>query len=1070
MQNLAYPYDRSFKIGRGSELLANEELHKVYEATKHLNDTPEEGDTPDAKLHGSVWHDKNTNELKWFDKSTGRWRRYYENEFKRTDEIMNVLPPADAIPGQLWLNHGILCYFDGAAWNPVKADAQDGSQFNLDLFHNFMLMSPLQTVGSAVTEDLDVADYKKRLRQYQQGVLDVETDSQFTGDGTKWKPDMPENTDRDIHPAMPALEGDKKYQMLIPHADTARIFLDHKLDNSYERINDCCIQYDRKLVLDHTPSLVHVNPGRLSNITKRLVLVDRANPKIMIPPSNTEYYGFRFGERLGDFLCPDTENENGDYTIQGDGILLSYNAAQSYDCVLAVTFEFMWMKSTGRTTSFDYSDEKTHYYVENYQGPNSVFLEGLNLEDTCFSEDSTMQMIGLSQPAEGLSLSMIHVPKREYGYVRQTDAQNRAIIRPVQQFDAGDSIVFVNGQALSNTYDGVVFDGGTIYVPGAREGMMWSVMSLTEGDYTARKLTGLVEKDGTIDCSSIQVWETDEEGNIAYQKDGGGNYIYERDEKGRIQYERDETGNFVLVRDEEGHVVYDHGADGEILHDSTGRPVAMKEPKKIRTLRVILFIDGLLVRNEDIHIDYASRKLTVDGLREEQEYILIEDRKHWLYSDGKLCPAIPTGAISESLVYYNNQLINNGVCVDTEKDITAVEGCYNEVKCFINRERITKPRLDKDGNPLKGINGDPIYEVQTRVVSREYRYYDSRDKHWKPVHENIAPQLEITTHSYENTLGGIRLNMGYSDEDNVRIYGFHYANDITNPVRVFSELVEGATAIKTKTSFLPGRNTLKVWINGIRQYPKITEDDNGIVESPYGDSFELPKLLESGLVTYAIEMPADGEDAPCDVERLDEKNILPGYVNMYHTDIDLYPGRATVYVNGLRLPKEGFTLLDNHTLIINGDTQLIGSTNNFPLEPVTYGDNQHKNIEHVEADQILVEVRRDDRREQTILMADHTKPEIDLGLYEVSPALLEPADEIMIFINGLYFGPKMNEGYQLLPSRNSLLIQNEYMKDIMAPDIRQAVAKTEIELRDYFMRRGRKAVPQPDTVFTFVWR
>ena len=918
---MSLPYKRDFKIGRGSELLYNEELHKMYEATKHLNDVPENDGEPEAKLHGSLWHDKRTNDLKWFDKANGRWRRYYEKEFQYTENIMSSLPPANPIAGELWLNHGILCYYDGSAWHPVKADIQDGSQYSLDVFQNFILMSPMTPVGNSVLDDEWVDEYKKEERQYLQGILDAKTDSHMVGDGTKWYPGKKNEVNA---PSIPVLEGEKKYQMLVPHVSCARIFLDHKLDENYETVNECCIQYKRKDIINHTPSLVHINPCRLSKIKKRLIMIDRANPKIMVPPANTEYYGFKYDDRFGDFLCPDYQDGDGDYTVQSDGILLSFNASQHYDFVLAVTYEFLWLKSSGTETHFDYNDKMTHYYVEDYLGPNSVFVEGYNLEDPFYTEDSTKQMVSLKQDTQGLSLSVLHAPKREYGYIRQVDAQNRGILNPIQHFDIEDSLVFVNGQALSTQYDGVVFDDDKIYVPDAKEGMMWSVMSLSEDKYTAKVLTGITDNTDVIPYAAdpdhtIQIWETDEDGNIAYQKDAAGNLLYQKDKHGRILYETEKNGDYVFEKDEDGNVIYEKDDDGKVKLDSKGNPMGVRIPKKIRTLRVILFVDGLLVKNDDIIINEEKHTLYVKGLHEGQQYILIEDKKHWLYSNGKFSPAIPTGVLSESMVYYNKRLINNGVCVDTEKNPEAVTGVYNEVKYFIKRETKSIPRLDSKGQPLKDANGDPIVEIQSRIVSKQFRVYDPVEKKWNLVHEDLQGPLEVTTHSYENTPGGIRLTMGYNDADSVRIYAYHYANDIDNPIQVFNTYVKDQQVIKTKAAYIPNTHSLKVWLNGVRQYPKITEDMQGIKEDPSGSCFILPYKY-TGLVTYIVELPESGQTTACDLEVLDERNILPGYINMYHTDIALYPGRCEIFVNGLRLPKESFTLLDNHTFIVNDTT------------------------------------------------------------------------------------------------------------------------------------------------------
>ena len=1067
---MSYTYKRNFQVGRGSELLYNEELHKMYEATRHLNDVPESGE-PVAKMNGSVWHDKNTNELKWFDQAAGKWRRYYENQFKRTSDIMSVLPPDEPVPGELWLNHGILCYWDGAAWQPVKADVQDGSQYALDVFRSFMLVSPLQPVGNAVVDDEDIVAYKKAERQYLQGILDAKTDSNITNDGVKWYPGKKTEINA---PSLPVFKENEKMQMLIPHERNARVFMDHVLTDAYDKVNECCIQMARKDVYNHTPSLVHINPSRLSNIRKRLIKIDRANPKIQVPPLNTEYYGFRAGDHLGDFLCPDNEEGDGDYTSQTDGILLSFNASQDYDYILCVTYEFKWMKATGGESHFDYNDKNLHFYVENYAGPNSLFVEGYSLEDPYFTEDATTKIINVKEDTEGLSVSMLHVPKREYGYVRKVDAQNRGILRPVQHFDIESSIVFINGQALSAKYDGVVFDGDYIYVPGAKVGMMWSVVSLKDGSYTARTMVG--ETTGNaIDYAPegetpFQPWKTDKDGNIEYKRDSVGNIVYERDEDGHIVFEKDPDGNYAYEKDADGNIIYELDKDGNKRYDSEGRPIGKRIPKKVKEMRLILFVDGLLVKQDDIKVDEPDHLISVDGLKEGQQYILVEDKAGWLYTNAKLTPAIPTGTLSESMVYCNGHLLNSGTCVDTELDPEAIhDAVFNETRHFIKRDITRTPKKRADGSVICDANGDPIYEIHSKIISDEYRTYDPVAKLWRAATEAESGPLEIMTHSYENTPGGVKIEMPCDDDDKIRIYAYHYANDIDHPVQVFNEYVRDTSLVKTKAEFLPGRHTLKVWLNGIRQYPKIMQDDIGIEEDPLGHWFKFPQEV-SGLVTYVIELPDEGRTDSCSAAVLDEKNVLPGYINMYHTDIPLYPGRATIYVNGLRLPKEGFTIIDNHTFIVNDTQQLIGATNNFPQEKVLYGDGKHKYIDHVSADKLLVEVRQDTRTEQSLVLKEHDTPELDLGYYNMNPTLLEPADEIMVFVNGMYFGPKMNEGYELLPSRNSILIQNDIIREVMGQDIRVAIAKNEVELRDYFQMKGRDILPQADTIFTFEWR
>lgn len=44
-------------------------------------------------------------------------------------------------------------YFNGSEWKPVKALEQDGSQFNLSIFENFLLVSPLLTREDIISND-----------------------------------------------------------------------------------------------------------------------------------------------------------------------------------------------------------------------------------------------------------------------------------------------------------------------------------------------------------------------------------------------------------------------------------------------------------------------------------------------------------------------------------------------------------------------------------------------------------------------------------------------------------------------------------------------------------------------------------------------------------------------------------------------------------------------------------------------------------------------------------------------------------------------------------------------------
>ena len=135
MQSLALPFKHKFSVGRGSELLFNEEHTKIFESLKHLTDTPEPGQEPEAKMDRSIWVAPKTGELLVYDKASGKWKNPYEKKFKLIAEIMNPVPPKNPIEGQLWSNKGVLCQYDGTTWQPVKAKPEDGSHYCFSLRH-----------------------------------------------------------------------------------------------------------------------------------------------------------------------------------------------------------------------------------------------------------------------------------------------------------------------------------------------------------------------------------------------------------------------------------------------------------------------------------------------------------------------------------------------------------------------------------------------------------------------------------------------------------------------------------------------------------------------------------------------------------------------------------------------------------------------------------------------------------------------------------------------------------------------------------------------------------------------
>jgi len=1106
---LSQPYNRNFSIGRSSEQLYNPELHKIYESVRHLTDTPAIGTEPVAKLERSMWHDAKNNALKWWDPVQNKWRIYYEKEFKITSEIMSMLPPENPIRGQLWIYNGVLCYYDGSQWTPAKALLEDGSQFSLDVFKNFLLISPLWRLGNTIVEDDDIAKYKDEERKYLQNILDAKTDSEVTGNGTKWN--LTNFTAIENPPAMPNLPYPLKAQMLVPNIDFARMFLDHKLDNEkYEEISKVCIQYYKNDLLNVTPSLLHINPGRLSRIVKRIVKIDRNNPRIQISSADTEYYGFRSNEYQGDLLLPDqnTKNEDGtisvkkmDYTVVEDGILLSYDAAQNYDYVLAVHYDFNWMKSTGRMHKSNFKEATTSYYINGFNGPFNVFVNGYNYEDPYYEVDNASKTIITKENTSTYEVSVLHVPKREYGYIRTIDVNGYGVIRPIRDYVR--PLVFMNGEALSEPEgDVVIANNGLIYVKGASPDMAWAIIDLHEDA-----------------CE----------------------------------------GNDYTPYDAATHI-------GKVGNDNLISYPAGFLPKNTDT--VVLFVNGLLIKKEDIVFDRPNRKINVvGGLTPGQSFILVADRYGWLYNEESLTPALPIARFTDSLVYFNKRLICNSSAIDATPN--SVSPVFNEVRNFKSAftRIITVPnqaaflslvnlnkgmsiddvddmieqdyrqtnsaaiangtiseqqafadiKKQQSKNTLfaetfvivestntgycvykedtgtfdisytvasSSLNTDPYIEIQrdsrnavVQVTINRFKVYDNLTDTWKTLSQIDVPGLKKFAYAYENMPRGIRLIMPYTSKDDIQAYAFHTASSIENPLTIRTVDVYDEDFIKTDARYIYKANTLRVWCNGIRQYPNTApdgEEPNGIIERADGRSFKLPGKF-TGKVTYIIELPENGADKPCTMEILDEKNIVPGYINVYKTEIPMFPGRVSVYVNGIRQPNDTFTIYDNYTLLINSPTPLIGNWINYPEEKLQLGADS-VTMNHNKADKILVEIHNDGRQEYTCKLKQHPIYDVDVTRYKIPMDILEAGDEILIFANGLYFGgvlngDAINGGYVKNISKGCITIRQEELLRIMNTDEEHIFLRTHAEAKQlYLATNGNKEYERHNATLTFEWR
>lgn len=1022
---MTLPYNRNFKVGRGSEQFLNDEFHEVYESIKNIPYRKEDhrGAVPTTKLDGALWFDRGDNELNYYDQPTKQWINIFAHKFQITDQILNIFTPSDPVPGQLWIYNGVLMYFDGSKWQPVKAMIQDDTQWSNAAFEDFMIITPLDYEGHEVIQDTN-------------NTIDYQGWTKTIPDDDKWSADnyeLPEIEDPE-DPKAP--DPNAKNQYLIPNLNTDRVFLENLYDDSYDEVSKVCFEYYKKDTFEKTVSAVHLNPGRLTKITKRLIKVDKLNPSIDVSAYNTEFYGFRAGEYGGDFLLESHDQDWGDYIPSGNKIILNYSAANNYDYVMAITYSFTWVKSDGSMEKHDENDPTTSFYISNLIEPINVHADGFKVEEAAVDIDLENKTITIEDDGENVDIQAWSPYKKQYGYIRETDLNNRGIIRLHQKVRI--PIVFVGGVLIHPIYGGLEFKDDKIYVPNPSgldmmKNMPWCVVDLMSADneYQYREVGEISEVQAS--------WVTGEKDYL----DGQGNFIMH----GELKDEVDEEGfrDFILAS---GRLVgvnaigirYDTSQIGP--HDG-----------------IILFVGGLLVSEDSYIRDKEEGLITfVEDPPVGMEYLLLRDKDGRLYNDSNMVPAYSIGYLNDSLVYLNGKLLANENCVATTDTpaMTEADGVvHNEIKFFIKDE--LEPEI-----------GD-------------WQIYDTYDYVWNDLTEEEKADVELICSSYVNLLTSVKINVPYDlDKDRVVIYAFKYANTIPDIVKTgiatFDELDEedGRPIYITGTdAFSYGYNTLNLYRNGVKMvrdlhYQELLEDNKFKL---------LIDINDTDTIQYIIEPIEKGETFGHQMVLLSNENAIQP--NVYQVDDngpDLYPGRVTVYINGLRLPNDDWTLLGNKEILLKyNDFKAIGSANNYPEETYILDSDSTHTVTHNYPDYIMIEIRNDyDRRENTIDFDPEDQNEIYLDKYEIPTEILDTVDEVLIFYNGQYTGlsRRKSADYRLDKYKGCIsLLNSEFVSMLNSDPLKQLFDKNALIYAAWKKQTGNTEY-EPDfrRKITLVWR
>lgn len=824
-----YNNDNGYK-GRQSENLFGGELHRVFEGVRHLTDHPVTNtETPASNHKGALWLDQRTKILyMWVghgyksDRVRNGWLPVFNDKFQIFDEMLNDMPTSTPVKGQLWLYDGILMYYDGTNWIPVKTLEAIDSQFNISTFEDFRIYAPLNRMGSAVINDIELEAHLALQKRYFNGDTDIKGGDnvavkdryrfgdEFVGQYTNINFDLSEVS----------------YQYLVPSEKNDRIFIDGKLDKNYLRQNNAVIQYKRSYLIDEKdrwddntpliahvkkPVLIHLNPGKLTAIKKRVFKIDKINPKIKCSATNTEFYGYKTGNIDGTLLIPcrdifadkyeyqklmsalkddekdafvqelkkqgynidsllgqDLSKIAGDYEIQDDGIYLSEQAASEYDYAVSVTYEFSWINSTGILRQTNSQTSNTAFYVPQRLGDMNIFVNGFDYEDSLWNWDPENKMVTIAEDvsdSDKYDVSVLGVIAHEYGYIRQSNivddniltenvvksgygaAQGTkdAYISTIHSFNK--PLIFVNGIALlGQGYGWEYYNRATLTktdhrtntyrLKGVRKDMCWTIieMAYTDKKYlsngvlaSAEYIDICIEDKGILPSDSNEC-PTDKYGNIGislplvWSNQGG------KERKISLEY-----------------------IDGETFY---------------RLPHVILFVNGLMVKRDDLRYDPENEILTCEGLEAGMTYIILDDSRNQLYTDtmeNGIMQALPIGQIDQSLVYHNGYLLNESgsYLFGEDRDLAALSACHGEIRAF-------------DGGTTWKVFNTESADPALSILGT-----------WDDVPDKLPEEVRSFSNSYTNGNMAITLNgdkVVNNDNNVITIYGYNFANFVQNPI------------------------------------------------------------------------------------------------------------------------------------------------------------------------------------------------------------------------------------------------------------------------------------------------
>ena len=471
----------------------------------------------------------------------------------------------------------------------------------------------------------------------------------------------------------------------------------------------------------------------------------------------------------------------------------------------------------------------------------------------------------------------------------------------------------------------------------------------------------------------------------------------------------------------------------------------------------MVWADGVLVSSK--HLDIMPGAIKINNAIAGVEYLLLKINDE-----------------EETAVLFDGKAMNYTIAIKNS-DGTLYNECDNACVFVDGKALMMKDTIEKSVLPVKGAQGQ-IVKIKNTEEGDIYNYYIYNDSiaKWETLNEELIEEVDRLVKA-DYSAGSIMVDAPDGSTLGT-YYAYTYANSVEEPLlkgkRALLEDKE-VYAVNVQHKFNNGQGALTVFTN------KLYNSDVREEMSNTG-KFIVPKLEETnsmfkpytGELLYYIERPEKTESASCVRDVLTAANRNPQYQNGYTTNISLMPGVVSVYLNGVRLERNDFTVIDDHTIMLH--VNAVGGQRNYnPDDKSTWNKYLYYNsqgeyeISSLRDDIVVIEVRQDFSLKTQTVPVRYTGQRIFFMEDDGIPkSLILTQDIIKIFINGVIYDGE----YNINKENGSITLLDSELESMLNVDpIARFFETHPVEYDEYIQEYGKPytAKKQIDKI-TFEWR